>query len=313
LACLEDAVTLGYRRLAVSGGEPLLYQPLAELLSRRPRTGMTSITSNGMLATARRWLPLASLIDVAAISIDGRPEEHDAIRRKDGAFLKTAGNLDVIRRSGVPFGFIFTLTQYNADSLDFVIRLAAASGARSVQVHPLTLDGRAAIALPDARPDAIELTAGLYEATRLGDELGVAVHVDTLTLEQLVGYRDHLVPNQPVASLVDVAPVLVVQADASVMPLTHGVSCALQLGSLAEASLSSLARNWLVVGHGDRLAEACARAWSEIAYIRPRPAVYWYDAVAEQTPAPHRHALLTRVAVRPGRGDAGRLNLGSSI
>jgi hypothetical protein len=133
-------------------------------------------------------------------------------------------------------------------------------------------------------------------------------------LEQLVGYRDHLVPNQPVASLVDVAPVLVVQADGSVMPLTHGVSCALQLGSLAEASLSSLARNWLVVGHGDRLAEACERAWSEIAYIRPRPAVYWYDAVAEQTrnPTPPPRSP-DYVAVRPGRGDAGRLNLGSSI
>jgi Fe-coproporphyrin III synthase len=287
LACLEDAVKLGYRQLAVSGGEPLLYQPLAELLAGARELGMlTSITSNGMLATPRRWLPLASLIDVAAISIDGRPDEHDAIRRKDGAFLKTAANLDVIRRSGVPFGFIFTLTQYNADSLDFVIRLAATSGARSVQVHPLTLDGRAATALPDARPDAIELTAGLYEAARLGDELGVAVHVDTLTLEQLVGYRDHLVPNQPVASLVDVAPVLVVEADASVMPLTHGVSRVLQLGSLTEGPLSSLARNWLAVGHGDKLAGACERAWSEIACIQPRPAVYWYDAVAEQTRNP---------------------------
>ena len=50
----------------------------------------------------------------------------------------------MIRASGVPFGLIFTLTQHNAASLDFVVRLAAEHGARSVQVHPLTLHGRAA-------------------------------------------------------------------------------------------------------------------------------------------------------------------------
>jgi MoaA/NifB/PqqE/SkfB family radical SAM enzyme len=54
--CLEDAAALGYRQLAVSGGEPLLYDRLAELLARARALGMlTSVTSNGMLATAERW------------------------------------------------------------------------------------------------------------------------------------------------------------------------------------------------------------------------------------------------------------------
>ena len=70
------------------------------------------------------------------------PREHDAIRRPTGRLR--AHRRATSRRSAppaCPFGFIFTLTQHNVDSLEFVVRLAAAEGARSVQVHPLTLEG----------------------------------------------------------------------------------------------------------------------------------------------------------------------------
>ena len=38
--CLDDAVGLGYRQLAVSGGEPLLYRQLPELLDCARGLGM---------------------------------------------------------------------------------------------------------------------------------------------------------------------------------------------------------------------------------------------------------------------------------
>jgi Fe-coproporphyrin III synthase len=282
--CLEDAVALGYRQLAVSGGEPLLYGSLVPLLSKARSLGMvTTITTNGMLATRTRWAALASLIDVVAISIDGRPEGHDAIRRCDGAFARTVENLEVIRASGVAFGFIFTLTQYNIDSLEFVVRLAHEQGARSVQVHPLTLHGRAASMLPDSRPDEIELVTALLEAARLGSELGVVVHVDAVTVAQLVEYQDHVVPSRPAKQLVDVAPVLVVQADGAVVPLTHEVSHMLQLGSLRDSRLSLLAYNWICCGKGDKLVAACECTWAELTKDNPNTAVYWYDEVAART------------------------------
>src|SRR5262245_49172903 len=136
---LEDAVALGYRQLAVSGGEPLLYDSLRELLARARSLGMiTTLTTNGMLATAASWRRLAPLVDFVAVSIDGVEEDHDRIRGQAGAFARTIENLATIRASGVPFGFIFTLTRYNVDGLEALVRLAAAHGARGVQVHPLT-------------------------------------------------------------------------------------------------------------------------------------------------------------------------------
>ena len=283
-ACLGDAFDLGYRQLAVSGGEPLLYKQLPDLLTRGRQLGMlNTVTTNGMLITESRWDQLVPLVDVLAVSIDGREPEHDRIRRQDGAFARTVANLQVIRNSGVPFGFIFTLTQFNVDSLEFVVRLARETGARSVQVHPLTLHGRAALTMLGARPDGIELVAAILEAVRLGEELGVPVTVDALSIQQLLAYRGHIVPTRPIRRLVDVAPVLVVEPDGSVTPLTHEVNRGLKLGSLMNARLSSLASKWLAEGFGDRLADACASTWAELSSSDSMSAVYWFDEVAART------------------------------
>src|SRR5436190_4141572 len=68
-ACLAEAADLGYRQLALSGGEPLLYPDLDELLVRARALGMlTSLTSNGTLISERNWPKLAPWIDVIAIS-----------------------------------------------------------------------------------------------------------------------------------------------------------------------------------------------------------------------------------------------------
>lgn len=283
-ACLEDAARLGYRQLAVSGGEPLLYKPLPQLLARARSLGMIpTLTTNGMLATPEAWGALAPFVDVVAISIDGTPHEHDTIRCRQGAFARTVAHLDVIRSSGVPFGFIFTLTQHNVDSLAFVVRLAAEHGARGVQVHPLTLQGRAAATMGGARPDDLELAAALAEAGELGRAHGIPVHVDTVTREQLLAHRARFVPARPVARLTDVAPALVVNADATVVPLTHDIERRFGLGSLGNAPLASLAGDWIARGSGDRLARACDDTWQELTDTCGPHAVYWYDAVAART------------------------------
>jgi MoaA/NifB/PqqE/SkfB family radical SAM enzyme len=282
LACLDDAAALGYRQLAVSGGEPLLYKRLPDLLMRARALGMlTSLTTNGMLATPSRWGPISGLLDVAAISIDGRPQEHDLMRGQHGAFAKTLTNLAVLRASGVPFSLIFTLTQHNVDSLEYVVQLAAREGARGVQVHPLTLYGRAADTLPDSRPDTLELWVALAEAARLGHQLGIAVQVDALSMAQLLAYRNHLVPERPITHLTNVAPVLIAQADGAVLPLTHDISRRLWLGSLHQRRLKDLAPTWIASGCADQLAIACELAWRDTcADSEAGAAVYWYDQVA---------------------------------
>ncbi|MDQ8044064.1 MAG: radical SAM protein [Solirubrobacteraceae bacterium] len=287
-AALKDAAALGYEQLAVSGGEPFLYDGLPGLLGRARRLDfVTSVTTNGMLlGQARRWEPVAPLIDALAISIDGTEEEHDLMRRRDGAFAQTVKNLQVVRDSGIPFGFLFTLTQYNASSLEFVVRLAASEGARSVQVHPLTLTGRAATMLQGDRPDAIELTAAIVEGRRLGEELGVTVHVDAVTQDQLTLYRGAFVPQFPTRDITDVAPVLIIESDGTVRPLTHEIPDHLAVGSLTHGRLTTLSRAWLRGPAARELAGAAERTWWDLVDPAAGPASYWYDEVAARIAPP---------------------------
>jgi Fe-coproporphyrin III synthase len=287
VACLGEAVALGYTQLSISGGEPLLYRPLAELLRQARALGMTtSLTSNGTLLDNRRWAALAPLIDTLAVSIDGRPREHDALRASDGAFERTRRNLRGLRATRANYGLIFTLTQHNVDSLEFVVRLAAEHGARQVQVHPLTLHGRAATTLLGSRPDGLELSAALAEALRLGAELGVHVHVDAVAIDQLTKHRRAMVPERPVSHIAAVAPLLVVQPDGTVQPLTHELAPQLGLGSLRNAPLSLLVAGWLAAGHADTLALLCEQTYRELTGEPDALAYYWYDEVAVRSRRP---------------------------
>lgn len=298
-ACLQDAVALGYRRLALSGGEPLLYGALPEALACARGLGMvTTLATSGMLATSIRWEQIAGLLDVVAVSIDGTPAEHDAIRRTHGAFAKAVASLQVLRSSGIPFRLDFTLAPHNLDSLDFVVRLAATHGAHGVRVQPSAMSGTGAATPAGRRPDALLMVAALCEATRLGKEMGVAVQVDFLGDHQVVGCREQVVPRRPVTRLADVAPVLVVRADAFVLPLALAVDRSLWLGSLHEAPLATLACEWLELGAGNRLADACERTWADVAVAGRVAAVSWHDEVALRT-RPQGPARNARRADRP--------------
>lgn len=263
--CLDDAHALGYRQLAVSGGEPLLWPGLADLLRQARDLGwVTTLTTNGLLIDSTRWAALAPCLDLAAVSIDGTPAAHDALRGRPGAHAATVERLEVLRRQGTAFGFITTLTQHNLDGLESVVRLAVEQGARSVQVHPLGLQGRAVHGMADARPDGHELMAALVEARRLEAEHGLPVQVDVLAFEQLEPWREHLVPRRPVRRLVEVAPVLVVRADGEVLPLTHEIAPRLALGNLQAAPLAALATTWMSSERPAELVRACETVWHDL-------------------------------------------------
>ena len=131
---LSDARAEGYNAVGVSGGEPLIYPALPELLHHAHSLGMfTTVTTNGLLLSQKRLEALRGAIDLMAISVDGVPESHDRMRNKAGAFNKMKEKLQLVRDAGIPFGFIFTLTLYNLHELEWVAAFAVEQGAELLQ------------------------------------------------------------------------------------------------------------------------------------------------------------------------------------
>jgi MoaA/NifB/PqqE/SkfB family radical SAM enzyme len=276
----------GYTVVSVSGGEPLMYRPLAELLDRAHEYGaLTTVTTNGMLLTKRHLAELAGRLDLLAISLDGPPESHNRMRASDHAFAQMESRLGGLRASGIPFGFIFTLTQRNVHELDWVARFAVEQGARLLQIHPLEEVGRARRLLAGDRPDELESAYAFLEAARLRELYAgsLTVQLDLVHGGLLRGaperaYADDVDPDAPLAELV--SP-LVIEASGAVVPLEFGFARAFALGNLREAPLSELAARW----RSERLpafARVCRTAFDDITAPAELPFANWYEVVADQ-------------------------------
>jgi MoaA/NifB/PqqE/SkfB family radical SAM enzyme len=260
-SALADAAAEGYTAMAVSGGEPLLYRPLPELLGAARRLGIvTALTTNGMLLDERRLASLAGVLDLLVISLDGTPASHDRMRNDPRAFATMSGRLPGLRRAGLPFGFLFTLTQHNLHELDWVAAFAVEQGARLLQIHPLEPAGRAGEILADECPDDEEGSWAFLVAAALQEQYGerLRVHLDFVGRRAIAGRAGQFFAgaeplpeaaatsagtsiSPPLSALVQP---LVIEADGEVVPLEYGFPRHLSLGNLHAAPLPALAERW---------------------------------------------------------------------
>jgi Fe-coproporphyrin III synthase len=141
---IEDASALGYNMLSISGGEPLLYPDLPELV----RTGhelrmLTAVVTNGILINSQKLKEIGNFVDLLAISLDGAPLRHNRMRSAQRAFEQMEARLSGLRESNLTFGFVFTLTNENLEDLKWAANYAVTQGAALLQVHALERTGRA--------------------------------------------------------------------------------------------------------------------------------------------------------------------------
>jgi MoaA/NifB/PqqE/SkfB family radical SAM enzyme len=283
---IRAAAAEGYDVVGFSGGEPLLYEPLGELLAATRTLGVRlSVTTNGMLLDERRvgWLRDGDCL--VAISLDGRPESHNRMRGSSRAFESMQDRLPLLREAGIAFGFIFTLTQFNCDELEWVAHFATQQGAQLLQVHALEVVGRAGESLCDAAPDDHELAVAFVEATRLQAEAGdgIVIHFDLLDRDFLAENPATFFATPRPADAVSrpfaesVSP-LILEADGTLVPLGHGFPRAFALGNLRDASFSELIRVWRATREVE-FRRICRGVWEETREPAEWPFINWYSEV----------------------------------
>ena len=282
---LGAAHAQGYRRLTFSGGEPLLYHGLEEVLDAARKLNMlTSLTTNGIPMLASRLAALAPRLDLIAVSLDGAPERHDALRGP-GAFGLMAARLPALRASGIPFGFLFTLSEASLHDLAWVAEFALEQGAALLQIHPLEQTGRAAAG---PSPDDLIANAAYLAYLRLDALIGerIALQLDlahraVLQAEPWRVYADPVAQIAPDAPLAERLDTLVIEDDGTVMPLQYGLPRALALGSLQAEPLGTLVARW--AGAGEAAFRAHCRRVLDRSLADPQalPAFNWFEALGQ--------------------------------
>jgi Fe-coproporphyrin III synthase len=285
---ISDAASEGFTVLGVSGGEPLLYKPLPEVLAHARQLGMrTTVTSNGMLFTERRLRELQPLVHLIAISLDGIPASHNRIRGSERAFETMQTYLPMLRASGIDFGFIFTLTQHNLDELEWVAQFALQEGAKLLQIHPLEEVGYAAQQLRGKTPDATEGAYAWYWGQKIQEQVGpgLTVQVDLAFSDTIKNHP--MLQALPLGTTSDtrrfaelVSP-LVIEADGAVSPIQYGFAPWFSMGNLQRAPLSALLSQWRTQRwpHFQRL---CQQVHTKIADTTEPYFLNWYDVLGRE-------------------------------
>lgn len=284
---VSDAGQEGYNVVSISGGEPMLYRPLGGLLEHAHNLGMlTTVTTNGMLLEVQRLKDLREVTSLLAISLDGMPESHNRVRNSVRAFEQMRARLQLVRDSGIPFGFIFTLTQYNLHELEWVTQFAVSQGAKLLQIHPLEETGRAEEKLAGEKPDAVEATFAYLEVLRMQNMFAGQI---TIQLDFTNRIALHAEPERFYVSahtnieqlpLADLISPLVVEADGSVVPLQYGIARCYALGNLRQTPLRQLAQIWRK-NTFTSFQQLCAQVHESAARATDIPFFNWYEAMSE--------------------------------
>ena len=144
---LQHAATaytsLGCRLFALTGGEPLVYEHFTQLVEGllAHQDAQLVILSNGLLA-AQKLDPAWPRERIRLqISLDGSPEQHDAVRG-NGSFALLERQLRFLKDNGWKFTLSMCPTQDNHQDIPWLVDFAADAGAAAVHYMWYFIRGR---------------------------------------------------------------------------------------------------------------------------------------------------------------------------
>jgi MoaA/NifB/PqqE/SkfB family radical SAM enzyme len=241
----------GYEVISLSGGEPLLYPWLGELLAAAKSEGFrTAAITNGFRVT-HRYRAVIEALDRIAISFDGLEARHNAMRGNAQAWSRAVAGLRYLAEIGKPAATAFTVTRETLAEVPEFIEMCADLGVRAVQLRPLVMAGRATEAVTDLALSEAD-TARLWlmaQTLNLAWDGEVAVHVDLAPAEALAADScawDLALKGGSDQQLSDVVNPLVITPEGRLRPWTYDFPEEFDLGQLQD--LAPARRIWISLG-----------------------------------------------------------------
>jgi MoaA/NifB/PqqE/SkfB family radical SAM enzyme len=289
LRAIGDCTALGVGQLYVTGGEPLLYRGIADVLRAAadvPNLGVT-VCTNGTRSAPEHVELLREVGARAHVSADGLAEHHDRFRRKKGAFAAMEAGVRAFTAAGIPVTIVTTISRENLDSLPDVVAWAAGCGAEQVRVQPL-LDlgrGRAIAEQRLAPPELNHLLLMLSDLANTYRERGVTCTLIGVTRRFLLAHPCGAYVCNGTGCHRRVAreiKKIVVREDGTVLPEATNLDPAFAIGNLHAGSLASQVAAYFDTGYA-RFDRLCRSLYERVVPVWPAAVVPWDQLLAEHS------------------------------
>jgi pyruvate-formate lyase-activating enzyme len=189
---LEILRAEGYALVSLSGGEPLVYKPLREVIGRAHEIGFrVTMITNGLLVTERTD-PLLAELDGVAVSFDGLEDTHNAVRGRPDAFARASAAVGRLATAGRSVAAAISLARDAIPELPELVDHLVGLGARAIQVRPVARAGRARSLAESTFYSDIDRARLYLVVLALQRELGdhIRVHCDVAPAQGLWSQRD---------------------------------------------------------------------------------------------------------------------------
>lgn len=122
LSVLDQLAKLGTKTISYSGGEPMLRDDIAEILTETKKRNISTEMNSAGAFIPENITKLKNL-DFLKISLDGSEEMHDLVRGK-GSYKMAIEAANTAKMNRVKFSFASTLTKYNVEQIPFLMSMA---------------------------------------------------------------------------------------------------------------------------------------------------------------------------------------------
>lgn len=289
LEVIGECSGLDIGALYLTGGEPLLYKGLPEVLRVAGRISGLRVTvcTNATLMNAS-YASLLSEVDAKVnVSIDGEAGFHDYFRGLPGAFRASERGIRNIVECGIPLTIVTTISQSNLNSLPVMVEWAAQIGASQFRVQPLLRLGR-----------GLEITDQCLttdQTNRLLLELSDLANIYSprgLKCSFIGAARRFLLAHPCGAYVCNGAGChrrvareikkIVVREDGTILPEVTNLNRRFTLGHIEEAPLSVLVSRYFERGY-DKFDRFCRKTYAEVLPTWESAIVPWDQILSEKS------------------------------
>lgn len=174
VARLQDETPL--ESIALSGGEPTLRADLPEIVQSLQRRGISPVLITNGTRLSREAID--RLTGVAAFELtlfSFRPEVHDALAGRRGAWEAAISAMANLKRAGRQWVAVFVATRRNCEDLEDTAKLAIALGAYGMMYNRMNFGSKNLDRVADLAPPPEMIQANLKTLDALAQRYGLAI------------------------------------------------------------------------------------------------------------------------------------------